>query len=174
MQRYRLGRLTGVTIIRANFVLLQMVRHDRRRGWVLHDLFWGGPPTHPSYTPNQLREIFDVQRITQASVNRPLGHVVHLEGLEKTPALASFLTDRYYGDPKDNDERLPGSVYICARDGEFGVTLKEPSQSFMMRIQVTTFKLIVPTLEAVLADTGKSLWETDPYARKPAKRRGKP
>lgn len=174
MKRHRLGVLVGQVNIRCNNVHLVMLRHDRRRSWELADLRWCGPVTYRPYTPHELREMISLKRINSAAVNKPLGHVICLEGLEKTPCLQSFLVDRYYGDPKDNDERLPGSVYICARDGEFGVTLKEPSQSFMMRLQVASFKLILPTLEAVLADEKKSLWETDPYARKPAKRRGKP
>lgn len=174
MKRKRCGRLIGVNKTFANNVMLHWCRVTRRKPWVLAYLSWRGPHGPYRMSNEELAERFGMKRIANAAVNKPISHVCSLDGLKELPGLFDFLCATYYGDPADGDERLPGSIYICARDREFGITLKEPTQGLMCRLQVPSFKLIIPTIEALLSDEVNSHWETDPYARKPAKRQGKP
>lgn len=174
MKRYRLGPLHGQGITVANNVHLHWVKFNRFQPWKLSYLTWRGLRAAGRMTSQELAEYYGMKRITDVTINKPISHVVNLDGLESLPGLKDFLTSTFYGEPSDNDERLPGSIYIAARDKEFGITCKEPTQGLVMRLQVPSFKLIIPTLEAVLTDYQRSKWETDPYARKPAKSPRKP
>lgn len=93
-----------------------------------------------------------------------------LKGLEKLTRLREFLTDTSYELDGKTEEREPGTVYFQCRDGVLLVTLKEPSQALLMRLEASSLAMLWPTIEAAL-DGGTSLWEGDPWAR--ARRKGK-
>lgn len=106
-----------------------------------------------------------MDRITAIAKTSKVGALTDLRGLEKLPNLAKFLTHTWYGDPEAGDERIPGTVYLCVKDGSLAVTLKEPSQRLMLRVEVANLADLYAQIDLVLDPSAGSLWETDPWAR---------
>lgn len=112
-----------------------------------------------------------VRKIEPSKVKQMSTSLLDLKGLEKFPRLREFLSDPKLELADGVEDREPGSVYFQARGGVLAVTLKEPSQSLMLRFEVPSIAMLFPAMEAAL-DDATSLWEVDPWARK-RKPRGK-
>jgi len=111
-----------------------------------------------------------VKKIERADPGVNFGHLMDHSGLEKYPALAGFLHDAFYEGTNPPEDRLPGSVYLVARDGVLQVTLKEPTQGLLLRVEVDSWKSMLVAVEAALTGPA-SLWQVDPWARKPKKKK---
>lgn len=100
----------------------------------------------------------------------PLIAVAKPKMLDRCPMLVSFLTDLWY--EGTTESREPSYLIIRARDGEWHVTLKDPTEKRQVRLRVEDLGTAWAALEALL--TAPSCpWEPDSWAGKrgPQKRR---
>lgn len=171
MLKHRCGRLAGrVSGKRVGQFSLDFFRPHKWRGWrvgVIRKLSADGTKV---LAVEDVSWSHEMERITAVAQTQKLRHLEDEDGLEKFPRLSSFLADCWYGDPKTKDEREPGSIYLCPRGGVLAVTLKEPSQRLLMRLEVRSLKVLFQTIEASLDPKSGSLWETDPWSRSKPKK----
>lgn len=113
-----------------------------------------------------------MKRIQAKQVKAMETHLNDSKGLEKFPQLKGFLSDTHSEGEGGRQERESGTVYFAARGGVLLVTLKEPSQALMLRMEVPSVAMLLPCIEAALGDEG-SMWEVDPWARQRRKTKKK-
>lgn len=113
-----------------------------------------------------------VKKIDATRIKKMGAHLLDLKGLEKLPQLRDFLVDTELVAASGTEERDSGSVYFSARGGQLQVTLKEPSQAMMMRLECPNIASLWTVIEAALGDEG-SMWEVDTWARSRGKRKKK-
>jgi len=111
-----------------------------------------------------------VRRVDPKRVKSAMCLLTSMEGLQKFPMLKAFLTDSVLEYEGGKEAREPGTIYIQPRDGELAVTLKEPTQALLLRLQVPSIAAVWASIEAALDDPA-AMWEADPWARRKKKKR---
>lgn len=106
-----------------------------------------------------------MKRIELKRVKALKSHLTDQAGLEKFPQLKGFLCDTTSEGEGGKQEREAGTIYIRPGGGQLQVTLKEPTQGLLLRVDVPSLLALMGTLEAALGDEG-SMWEVDPWAKK--------
>lgn len=173
MKPRRCGKLHGYSSWHPlSHWMVKFHRPNRWSGWAVWSAqasAWGAPGHADCVKP--LKE-FLMKPIGPSRLKVDVSMLADVKGLEKFPRLAEFFTDPYLELDGSKVAREPGTVYIQPRGGDLQVTLKEPSQSLMMRLTVPSLASMWPTVEAALGDPS-SLWEADPWARnrKPKKKK---
>lgn len=166
MKPRRCGKLHGFSRWRwCQAWMVMFHRRSRWTGWRAVDVMASlyASSVQKRLTP-AVKELL-VKRIDPARVKKEVSMLSDLRGFEKFPRLKEFLTDPGLELDGVTELREPGTIYIVPREGVLAVTLKEPSQSLMLRLECPSLAALWPTIEAALDDTG-SLWEVDPWARK--------
>lgn len=151
---------------------MRFYRKSKWLPWYLVEACWTAP---------QAKTYRAVGRALEEKLMKPIGgdrvksQGVWLSdetGLKQFPNLLQFFSDVTLELEGGNALREPGTMFIQPRNGGFIVTLKEPSQAMMLRVEVKCWAALLTTVEAALASTS-SLWEVDAWAQKrlPKKRR---
>lgn len=169
MKARRCGPLYGRRNYRRfGLFVLHFGRRHKWEGWtvVRLELAEGDYIVKPAEF-HQIKELF-MRKLSSGQIKKVASMIADLRGFERLPNLRDFLTDPKLELDGVEIEREPGSVYFQARGDVFAVTLKEPSQGLLMRIEVPSIAALLPTIEAALGDSG-SMWEADPWARKKPK-----
>ena len=77
------------------------------------------------------------------------------------PNLASYMVDPVW---PGGQTRKPAMLFVMMRDGQWQITLKEPSRDMIVRASVTYPDEMLPALEALLR-LERVPWMVDPFAR---------
>lgn len=112
-----------------------------------------------------------MKAVSSASVKGSDSHLRDLRGLEAFKFLRQFLADTKLELETSEIDRPPGSLYIVPRDGKLSVTLKEASQGLRMVVEVENLAVLLTVVDAALASCVDSMWEPDPWARTPKKKK---
>lgn len=171
MQKHRLGPHRGLfQHCRIGHILMIFHRRSRWAAWAVREVQWQPVGMQWRKKPPTAWGGQTVKKIVLECKAEDMGYLFNPAGLEKFPAILSFLSDRFYVAESSVEPREPGTIYVSVREGQLQVTLKEPSQALLARIAVPSWSHVLPYVEAALNGPA-SLWESDPWRKAPRKKK---
>jgi len=111
--------------------------------------------------------------LERKKVNREEGHAPQALGTSKilkdVPSIVAHCNVTRF---TDGTPREPGTLFIRQQQGQWVVTVKEPSDKAMLTVRDEDLDAALKTLAAMLVDP-EAVWEHDPWAKASGPRRGK-